>query len=114
MAEKEIKRWITVNGSHIPIYDDDESSFVDGLTGASKTVLNNKGALIDYVKDQTGVDMSKYAEPKVARSRTYFGVHLEDMPTNDRNSVIRALKSYGHDIQIGDNGGYGSAIYYEK
>lgn len=76
--------------------------------------LSNKSSIIDYVKTQTGVDLSKIIEPKTAKSRTYLGVHLEDLTINQRNEVKTVLAKYGHKLRIGDNGGYGYAIYYEK
>lgn len=80
---------------------------------ASNVKLDNKKNIIDFVKQQTNLDMSKYLEEKVSRSRTYLGVHLEDMNRNDRNEVIRLLRDK-KGLRIGDNGGYGYAIYYKK
>lgn len=56
MAEKEIKRWITVNGTHIPIYDGDEfeQGFLDGL-GVDTS-------LESYLNDGAGVKKSDVSE----------------------------------------------------
>ena len=76
--------------------------------------LNNKQNVIDFVKQQTNIDLSKVIEPRTSRSRTYLGVHLEDLTRNQQNEVRKVLNSYGKKTRIGDNGGYGYAIYYEK
>lgn len=81
---------------------------------ASNVKLNNKNSVIDFVKRQTGIDLSKVVEPRTARSRTYLGVHLEDLTRNQQNEVRRVLNAYGRKTRIGDNGGYGYAIYYQK
>lgn len=70
--------------------------------------------MINYIRKQTNVDLNKVIEPREAKSRTYLGVHLEDLDRNQRNAVIKSLGSYGKNIRIEDNGGLGYAIYYEK
>lgn len=79
-----------------------------------ETKLNNKQSVIDYVKRQTNVDLAKVVEPKAGKTRTGLGVHLEDLPLNQQRAVKQALSSYGHNLRVGDNGGYGSFIYYER
>lgn len=55
MAEKEIKRWITVNGQHIPIYDDDiQNNFLEGLAEGN--------SLDEYLNDGLGVKKSDVSE----------------------------------------------------
>ena len=81
---------------------------------ASNVKLDNKNSVIDFVKRQTGIDLSKVVEPRTSRSRTYLGVHLEDLTRNQQNEVRRVLNAYGRKTRIGDNGGYGYAIYYQK
>lgn len=81
---------------------------------ASNVKLDNKNSVIDFVKRQTGIDLSKVVEPRTSRSRTYLGVHLEDLTKNQQNEVRRVLNAYGRKTRIGDNGGYGYAIYYQK
>ena len=130
MATGRIERWITTDeGNHLPIIDGKisgggskrtaESLFVEGLTGKKpeeleQQKLSNKKLLVNYVKKQTGVDLTNYIEPKAAHPRTGLGVHLEKMPKNAANQVRDVLRSYGKNISIGDNGGLGSFIYYEK
>lgn len=80
----------------------------------SNVKLDNKKSVIDFVKRQTGIDLSKVIEPKTSRSRTYLGVHLENLTRNQQNEVRSVLNSYGRKTRIGDNGGYGYAIYYDK
>lgn len=79
----------------------------------ANTILDNKDRIIDFVKHQTKIDLSKYIEEKTVRSRTYLGVHLEKMSINDRNTVMQLLK-YKKGLRVEDNGGYGFAIYYKK
>ena len=74
--------------------------------------LNNKNNIINFVKKQTNVDLSKLVEPKAGRSRTYLGVHLEDLNRNQRNAVTGILNKMG--VRVESNGGYGDAIYYKK
>ena len=81
---------------------------------AKETKLSNKQSMIDYVKRQTNVDLAKVVEPRANKSRTYLGVHLEDLPRSQQNAVRNALNSYGKKIRIESNGGLGDAIYYEK
>ena len=81
---------------------------------ARETKLSNKQSVIDYVKRQTNVDLAKVVEPRANKTRTGLGVHLEDLPLNQQRAVKQALSSYGHNLRVGDNGGYGSFIYYEK
>lgn len=131
MSSGRIERWITTDeGNHLPIIDGrispnitnkkaNESAFLEGLTGkkqesAPSGKLSNKKTLVDYVKTQTGVDLTNYIEPKAAHPRTGLGVHLEKMPKNAANQVRDVLRRYGKNISIGDNGGLGSFIYYEK
>jgi len=124
-----IERWITTDeGNHLPIIGGKiapsdsrslESHFLEGLTGEKPEApngekLSNKQKLIDYVKKQTNVDLTKYIEPRAKHTRTGLGVHLEDMPKNDKAQVLDVLKKYGKNIKVGDNGGFGSFIYYEK
>lgn len=71
--------------------------------------------MVAYIKKQTNIDVNKYIEPRTANSRTYLGVHLEDMSRNDSNAIRTLLQSsYGNNLRIEYNGGYGYAIYYKK
>ena len=79
----------------------------------ANTILDNKDRIIDFVKHQTKIDLSKYIEEKTVRSRTYLGVHLEKLGINQRNEVMQLLK-YKKGLRVEDNGGYGFAIYYKK
>lgn len=81
---------------------------------ARENKLTNRTKLVDYVKKQTNVDLSKVVEPRVNRPRTGLGVHLEDLTRSQQNAVRSALRSYGKNITIEDNGGFGSFIRYEK
>ena len=74
--------------------------------------LEKRQDIIDYVKTQTNVDLTPVLEETTKRSRTYLGVHLEDLGFNERNQVVRVLKSRG--IRLESNGGLGDAIWYEK
>ena len=87
---------------------------IEAQQTSTKIILNNKNEMIDFVKKQTNIDLTKVLEPRTANSRTYLGVHLEDLSINQRNEVIRTLKSYGRNTRIEDNGGLGYAIYYDK
>lgn len=129
MSNGRIERWITTDeGNHLPIIGGKiapsdtrslESHFLEGLTGEKPEAkengkLSNKKSLIEFVKKQTNVDLSKYAEPRTASKRGFFGVHLDDMPKNDKTAVLDVLRKYGKNLRIESNGGYGDAIYYEK
>ena len=81
---------------------------------ARETKLSDKAKLVDYVKRQTNVDLSKVVEPRAGKPRTGLGVHLEDLTRSQQNAVRDALRSYGKNVRIEDNGGFGSFIYYEK
>lgn len=74
--------------------------------------LTNKKDMISYIKEQTNIDISNYVEEKTSRSRTYWGVHLERMPINQKNTIKNLIAQKG--VRIEDNGGYGNAIYYKK
>lgn len=87
---------------------------IEAQQTSTKTTLSNKKEMIDFVKKQTNIDLTKVLEPREAKSRTYLGVHLEDLSRNQRNEVIRTLKRYGRNTRIEDNGGLGYAIYYDK
>lgn len=78
----------------------------------TSTPLTNKNNIIEYVKKQINVDLSNVLEESVSKSRTYLGVHLENLNINQRNSVKHLLNKRG--IKIEDNGGLGNAIYYER
>lgn len=85
------------------------------INQASRSSLSNKKDMIAYIKKQTNIDVSKYVEPKTSKSRTYLGVHLENMSRNDSNAIRTLLQSsYGNNLRIEYNGGYGYAIYYKK
>lgn len=76
------------------------------------TNLSDRDGIINFVKKQTNIDLSKVLEPKNSRSRTYLGVHLDDLGRNQRNAVTSILNKYG--VRIESNGGYGDAIYFKK
>jgi len=81
-------------------------------TTVNKISLNNKKNLFEYIKHQLNIDLSKVEEPKMSKSRTYAGVHLEDLSINERNAIKTILNK--RNIKIENNGGYGYAIKYEK
>lgn len=74
--------------------------------------LTNKNDMIDYIKEQTNIDVSKYVEKSTQKSRTYLGIHLEEMPINQRNTIKNLMYQKG--VRVEENGGLGSAIYYKK
>lgn len=77
-----------------------------------KNHFSNKKDIVDFIKQQTNIDISKYEEEREKRSRAYYGIHLEDMPKNDRTTVLTLLNEYN--VRTEYNGGLGYALYYKK
>ena len=42
--------------------------------------VSNKKEMISFIKQQIGIDISKYIEDKAGHPRTYLGIHIEEMP----------------------------------
>lgn len=125
----DITGWFTTeDGVHVPIhggeskvqamnrqFNKDEVTLTTSVNTQSSTPtkLNNRQNIIDYVQKQVGVDLTK-SEYKSNKPRTYMGVDFREMPQRDKLRVLNALHSYGHNVQVLDNGGLGSAIYFER
>lgn len=112
-----ITGWFTTeDGVHIPIKAgkskiESMNEFFESRTNISnKKIGGKKGEFIERIKHQTNVDLLNVLEERTSGSRKYLGVHLENLPKNEENRVRDFL--HKKDIQIGDNGGYGQAIYY--
>lgn len=125
----DITGWFTTeDGVHVPIrgneskvqamnrqFNNEDSIKTTTNQGSSSTPtkLNNRQNVIDYVKKQVGVDLTK-AEYKSSKPRTFMGVDFKQMDQRDKLRVLNALHQYGHNVQVMDNGGLGSAIYFER
>lgn len=55
MAEREIERWVTINGNHVPIYKDNGSS--DKEIGDYANIIGNRDKAMELYK-RTGINMS--------------------------------------------------------
>lgn len=77
-----------------------------------KSRMTNREDMVAFIKEQTNIDISSYIEEKAGHPRTYLGVHLEKMPINQQNEIKNLMYQKG--VTIGDNGGYGYALYYKK
>lgn len=78
----------------------------------SKSRMTNRNDMVAFIKEQTNIDISNYIEERAGHSRTYLGVHLEKMPINQQNEIKNLMAQKG--VMVGDNGGYGYALYYKK
>lgn len=126
----DITGWFTTeDGVHVPIRggesklqamnrqfnneDSSRKSSINQNLTTTPTKLNNRQNVVDYVKKQVGVDLTK-AEYKSSKPRTFMGVDFRQMDQRDKLRVLNALHQYGHNVQVEDNGGLGSAIYFER
>ena len=82
---------------------------------ASNMQLNNKKSLINYVRQQTKIDLNKAVDEGrfSAKSRTYLDIDSRKLNTNEFNSV-RKLLQYDKGLRFESNGAYNYAIYYNK
>lgn len=119
-----ITGWFTTDeGNHIPIHGGQSKvqamkQFRDShentsKSSASPTKLNNRQSVVDYVKKQVNVDLSK-AEYKSNHPRSWMGVNFSQLSKADQLRVQNALHQYGHNVRIESNGGLGEAIWFEK
>lgn len=126
----DITGWFTTeDGVHVPIRggeskvqamnrqfnsgDSSVKSSVNQSSSSTPTKLSNRQNVIDYVKKQVNVDLSK-AEYKSNHPRSWMGVDFGQLSKADQLRVQNALHQYGHNVRIESNGGLGSAIYFER
>lgn len=76
------------------------------------TPVSNKKEMINFIKQQTNIDISKYIEDKAGHPKTYLGVHIEDMPEKQQKILRTLMEKKG--VHIGFNGGFGYVLYYIK
>ena len=78
-------------------------------------VLSNKNDVINFVKKQVNVDLSKAIDENrfSSRSRTYLDIDSRKLSINEFNT-IRKLLQYDKGLRFVDNGAYNYAIYYQK
>jgi hypothetical protein len=113
-----ITGWFTTDeGNHIPIHGG--QSKIQAMKqfreshDSTPSKLNNRQSVVDFVKKQVNVDLSK-AEYKSNHPRSWMGVDFSKLSQGDKLRVQNALHQYGHNVQVVDNGGLGSAIYFER
>ena len=82
---------------------------------ASNVQLNNKKSVIDFVKQQTEIDLNKAVDEDrfSTKSRTYLDIDSRKLSTNEFNT-IRKLLQYDKGLRFESNGAYNYAIYYKK
>lgn len=74
--------------------------------------VGNKKQMVDFIKQQINVDISKYIEDKAGHPRTYLGIHLEKMHKQEQMRLRNLMQKKG--VRIGDNGGLGYTLHYIK
>lgn len=82
---------------------------------ASNAQLNNKKSVIDFVKQQTKIDLNKAVDENrfSTKSRTYLDIDSRKLSINELNTVRRLLQ-YDKGLRFESNGAYNYAIYYKK
>ena len=82
---------------------------------ASNVQLNNKKSVIDFVKQQTKIDLNKAVDEDrfSTKSRTYLDIDSRKLSINELNTVRRLLQ-YDKGLRFESNGAYNYAIYYKK
>ena len=77
--------------------------------------LNNKNNLIDFVKQQTKIDLNKAIDEDrfSTKSRTYLDIDSRKLSINEFNTIRRLLQ-YDKGLRFESNGAYNYAIYYKK
>lgn len=68
--------------------------------------------MVSFIKNQIGVDISKYIEDRAGHPRTYLGIHIEDMPKSEQTKLRNLMQKKG--VRIGENGGLGYTLHYIK
>jgi hypothetical protein len=133
MNKNNITGWFTTeDGVHVPIHGNESkvqamnkafgSHYTeDEFTERKQTInnivnkeLTNRADIIDYVKEQTNIDLSLIEGRPSTKPRTFFNVQLEKLSPSDQNAVRNILQSYGHNINIQSNGVSDYAISFEK
>lgn len=74
--------------------------------------VSNKKEMVSFIKQQIGIDISKYIEDKAGHPRTYLGIHIEKMPKTEQVKLRNLMQKKG--VRIGDNGGLGYTLHYIK
>ena len=74
--------------------------------------LSKKDTLIEFIKKQTNIDLSKYVDDKYSK-RTYLNVDWKKIPKDEQNLIRRlASTNGGQRFSLSDNGGLGMALVY--
>lgn len=76
------------------------------------TSLKNRATMLDYFKHQINIDLTDVLEPRSKNSRTYLGFYLKKLSKTEQNRLLDLI--YKRGLKMGDNGGLGNVIYYEK
>jgi hypothetical protein len=93
-----------VNGEH------GNKEAMKGNQNAKK--LSKKDTLIEFIKKQTNIDLSKYVDDKYSK-RTYLNVDWKKIPKDEQNLIRRlASANGGQRFSLSDNGGLGMALVY--
>ena len=83
---------------------------------AAPAISKQAKALLDFIKEQTNLDLMPLVHEKQAHPRRYLGVDMRYnrmQPSEEFRSLLQLENRYGKDyFSISDNGGLGIALVY--
>ena len=108
--------WRTIAGRRVFIKDGQsltEAMRESGKFGKSNSAkLNNKKNLVNYIKEQTNVNLEKAITEKQPKPRSFLNIDSRKLTTNEFNTVKSIVLK--KTMRIESNGVYDYAIFYEK
>lgn len=84
--------------------------------GATTIVAANEaGTLLDFIKEQTNIDLTKLVHKKQTHPRKYLAVDMKydwNEPSKDFQTLLNLEKKHKDFFTIEPNGGLGIALVY--